>query len=149
MNRNTLQCLLIVAVTACLIGETTRADDWPQWLGPQRDSVWRESGIMDVFPDTGPRLRWRQEVGVGYSGPAVAQGRVFVADFVTGEIPYPSASRRDKLEGTERVVCLAVETGKSPVDERVPWHLQHLVSIRTTRDTNGRWRPRLHTGSDG
>ena len=45
-------------------------------------------------------------------GPAVAQGRVFVADFVTGEILHPSASRRDKLVGTERVVCLAAETGK-------------------------------------
>ena len=28
-------------------------DDWPQWLGPQRDSVWREDGIVEKFPEQG------------------------------------------------------------------------------------------------
>ena len=33
------------------------ADDWPQWLGPRRDSVWRESGILKKFPALSGRLR--------------------------------------------------------------------------------------------
>ncbi len=107
-----MQRLLIVACLCCLWLDTARAEDWPQWLGPQRDSIWRESGILAKFPPQGPPLLWQQEVGVGFAGPAVAQGRVFVADFVTGEIPYPSASRRDKLPGTERLLCLAVDSGE-------------------------------------
>jgi hypothetical protein len=49
MNRRyTLALLSAVVVTS-----TGRADDWPQWLGPQRDSVWRESGILNRFPARG------------------------------------------------------------------------------------------------
>src|SRR5262245_5737627 len=58
-----------------------RADDWPQWLGPQRDGVWREQGIVAQFPEGGPAVRWRAPIGSGYSGPAVAGRRVFAMDF--------------------------------------------------------------------
>src|ERR1043166_8278868 len=57
-----------------------RADDWPQWLGPQRDGVWRETGLLEKFPAAGLAFRWRTPIGAGYSGPAVAGGRVFVLD---------------------------------------------------------------------
>ena len=48
-----------------------RADDWPQWMGPQRDGVWRETGILEKFPAAGPNVRWRVPVNAGYCGPAV------------------------------------------------------------------------------
>jgi hypothetical protein len=32
-----------------------QADDWPQWFGPQRDGIWRETGILEKFPEGGPR----------------------------------------------------------------------------------------------
>jgi hypothetical protein len=47
------------------------ADDWPQWLGPQRDGVWRETGIVEALPTNGFTYRWRTPIGGGYSGPAV------------------------------------------------------------------------------
>ena len=56
------------------------ADDWPQWRGPNRDGVWRESGIFDAIPVSGLQVSWRARIGAGYSGPVVAQGRVFVTD---------------------------------------------------------------------
>ena len=45
---------------AFLLGASTQAvgDDWPQWLGPQRDGIWRETGILDRFPIGGPKLLW-------------------------------------------------------------------------------------------
>src|ERR1019366_904561 len=58
------------------------ADDWPQWLGPQRDGVWRETGILRKFPAGGPKVRWRTPVGEGYSGPSVAKGKVYITDRV-------------------------------------------------------------------
>ncbi len=104
--------LLASLLTTLLATAPIRAEDWPQWLGPLRDSVWRESGIVDSFPPQGPRRLWSQKVSFGYAGPAVAQGRVFVTDFVVQEIPYPKADRRDKLAGKERVLCLSADTGQ-------------------------------------
>ena len=60
------------------------ADDWPQWLGPQRDGVWREAGVAGHFPERGPTVRWRAKVAGGYASPAVANGRVYVTDWVAG-----------------------------------------------------------------
>lgn len=56
------------------------ADDWPQWRGPNRDGVWRESGLVDSFQAPKLQRRWTAEIAAGYSGPTVANGRVFVAD---------------------------------------------------------------------
>ena len=47
-----------------LLGGVRAADDWPQWLGPQRDAVWRESGIVEKFSADGPPVRWRTPAGI-------------------------------------------------------------------------------------
>ena len=49
-----------------------RADDWPQWMGPKRDNVWRETGIIAKFPKGGPKVLWRTPLNGGYAGPAVS-----------------------------------------------------------------------------
>src|SRR5436853_5156986 len=83
-------------------------DDWPQWLGPQRDGVWRESGIVEKFPTNGLTFRWRVPVGGGYSGPAVANGRVYVMDrqLAKDAKPPSNAFSRGEIPGSERVLCL-------------------------------------------
>ena len=62
------------------------ADDWPQWGGPERDCVWHEVGIVDKLPTDGllPRV-WSVAVAEGYSGPAVAEGRVFLSDRIAAQ----------------------------------------------------------------
>lgn len=100
----------------CGLTASSRGDDWPQWLGPQRDSIWRESGILEKFPPGGPKIRWRAPVKAGYAGPAVAAGRVFVTDRILAKdarnppefIPF----RPKGIPGTERVLCLNEEDGK-------------------------------------
>ncbi|MDB4566870.1 hypothetical protein N9Z78_02595, partial [Akkermansiaceae bacterium] len=67
--------LLIIALVSSAV-----AEDWPQWFGPQRDGVWREDGIIDKFPEGGPKIVWRTPVNRGYAGPSVAGNRVFVMD---------------------------------------------------------------------
>jgi outer membrane protein assembly factor BamB len=92
----------------------SRADDWPQWLGPQRDSVWRESGIVERLPASGPPVRWRTPVGGGYAGPAVAAGRVYLTDRrLHKEARNPSNPfGRGVIPGLERVLCLNEADGK-------------------------------------
>src|SRR5947207_6810151 len=84
------------------------ADDWPQWLGPKRDSIWRETGIVDKFPAEGPPARWRVNIGPGYSGPVVAHGRVYLTDRSLAEPASSSADpfQRAASTGGERVLCL-------------------------------------------
>src|SRR5437870_6742505 len=55
-----------------------------------------------ALPIYGLKVLWRAPVNAGYSGPAVAGGRVFVTDFV------PIAGPR----GTERMLCFDEKTGK-------------------------------------
>jgi len=99
--------LMVVALAAC-------ADDWPQWMGPQRDGIWREQGIVEKFSTNGPPILWRTEINAGYCGPAVSSGRLYLLDRKkgpplerkSGDKTIPSAA------GNERVLCLDAASGK-------------------------------------
>ena len=108
-------CLLRHALAlAALATFSLRADDWPQWLGPQRDDVWREAGILEKFPAEGPKVRWRTPIGSGYTGPAVANGRVYVMDrqLAPGASNPSNPFARGEIPGSERVLCLNEADGK-------------------------------------
>lgn len=97
------------------VSATARADDWPQWLGPQRDGIWRETGIVDKFPADGPKVRWRTPIAGGYAGPAVAGGRVYVMDRILAkgaENPADPFNLKQAIPGQERVLCLNEADGK-------------------------------------
>src|SRR5262249_40799069 len=80
-----LTALFLFTLYSFCAGTRAQADDWPQWLGPQRDAVWRETGIIEKFPEKGPLVRWRTPIAAGYTGPAVADGCVYVMDRVLAE----------------------------------------------------------------
>jgi outer membrane protein assembly factor BamB len=103
-----------------MLASVVGADDWPQWLGPQRDSVWRETGILKKFPQDGLKVVWRQSVHAGYTGPAVADGRVFVMDrqLSPGATNPENRFERGSIPGNERVLCLNQKTGE-PLWEHV------------------------------
>jgi len=85
--------------------------DWPQWFGPRRDGIWRETGILEKFPAGGPPVRWRTPIGSGYSGPAVAGQRVYVMDRVLSRQTGQNFNR-GVIPGNERVLCLDEADGK-------------------------------------
>lgn len=110
----------------CFVASSTLADDWPQWRGPQRDGIWRETGIVEHLPDT-PEFMWRTPVGGGFSGPAVANGRVFVFDRIVGEgqgDPVNQWNITDPVEGGERLLCLDQKTGKRIWQHQYPCRYQ-------------------------
>ena len=94
----------VIALPLALVAPLS-AEDWAQWRGSDRLGVWQESGILDSFPSDGLKVAWRAPVRSGFSGPAVADGRVFVLDWQ--EDP---ASRT--MDGTERAVAFDEETGE-------------------------------------
>jgi len=96
-------CRILVALVLLVAGAIVplRAEDWPEWFGVGRLGVWNEAGIVDKLPATLP-IAWRVPINRGYSGPSVANGRVFVTD----------ARRATGGRMTERVLALDENTGK-------------------------------------
>ena len=100
-------------ISALFLSSSSFADDWPQWLGPRRDSVWRETGILEKFPANGPPILWRTNIGGGYAGPAVAKGRVYLVDrqLASGTKNPADPFARGVIPGSERVLCLNESDG--------------------------------------
>lgn len=117
------------------IGSSAAADDWPGWMGPRRDNVWRESGILERFPANGPKILWRQPLAGGYAGPAVAQGRIVVTDYVTADNVKIANFERSASTGRERVWCLDEKTGAEI------WKYEYPVTYRISYPAGPRCTP--------
>ena len=65
---------LAVAVLVFCSVSTTFAQ-WPQFLGPDRNGISPETGLLDAWGQEGPKELWRVKGGVGMSAVAVADGR--------------------------------------------------------------------------
>ena len=76
---------------------TARGDDWPQFLGPTRNSISTEVGLISSWSKDGPPLVWQKETGAGFAGAAVA-----------GE----SLILFHRFGDEEVVECLEANTGK-------------------------------------
>lgn len=108
-----MQMIRQSSLIVILLGATSAlASDWPQWMGPNRDDVWSETGILQKFPANGPTTLWRKPLHGGFSGPAVVNGRVYVTDYLraAGD-DKPAPTKRNNLQGKERVLCLDAKTG--------------------------------------
>lgn len=136
--RNSTMILLFLGVFPI---SPAPADDWPQWLGPDRASVWREKGIVESFPDEGLKVKWRTPVGLGYSGPAVADGKVYVMDYQlrSGNIEN-SPGARGQLEGQERVVCFDAESGE------MEWQYAYERAYELSYPSGPRCTPTVNDG---
>lgn len=84
---------------------TRPGEDWGTFLGPTGNGRSSLAGMAVPWPAAGPRIVWHSELGEGYCGPAVAQGRCVVCDRVGAEI---------------RVRCLMAETGRELWQQRYP-----------------------------
>jgi outer membrane protein assembly factor BamB len=72
--------------------------DWPQWQGPTRNGLTKETGLLKSWPEGGPKRRWLfEQCGAGYSGPAIVDGKLYIL----GE-----------REGACKMIALNAETGK-------------------------------------
>lgn len=131
---------LLTGTLAVVWASPVCGDDWPQWMGPQRDNVWRESGIISKFPAGGPKVLWRSPVNVGYAGPAIAQGRVFVADFVSADDVKVANFERKEFVGSERLLCLDEATGK------VLWQREYPVTYSISYPSGPRCTPVVADG---
>lgn len=74
-----IRALLLVAAATGAFALAANASDWPQWRGPQRDGVSKETGLLQAWPTAGPKLLWQvKDLDSGYSTPAVVGDRLYV-----------------------------------------------------------------------
>lgn len=89
---------LAAPVLILTIAWTGLAADWPQWQGPDRTNVSKETGLLKSWPEGGPKLLWSfNKAGVGYSAPAIVGDRF-----------YTMGARGE----SEFLIVLDVRTGK-------------------------------------
>jgi outer membrane protein assembly factor BamB len=68
----------ILAVGLLALSLPALGNDWPQWRGPDRTDVSKETGLLKSWPEKGPRLLWTfKDAGIGYSGPAIVGDRLY------------------------------------------------------------------------
>jgi outer membrane protein assembly factor BamB len=103
IRTTTTRFILAFALLGWLVqGFPLLSEDWPEWRGAGRRGIWNETGILERFPPSGLELKWRTPIHGGYAGPAVADGRVYVTDFIS----HPGSG------GIERALCLSEQTGE-------------------------------------
>jgi outer membrane protein assembly factor BamB len=97
------------AILLAALPPLAHADDWPQWMGPQRDNVWREDGLLEDFPD------------------------------VTADNVKTDNFDRNASSGTERVFCLHAETGKEIWRHEYPvkYTISYPAGPRCTPNVDG------------
>jgi len=97
MNTKDFRALIVLAAIVFCLSEA-RAQDWPQWRGPNRDGISKETGLLKQWPATGPALVWKATgAGGGYSSLAISGGRIFTMGVRAGR---------------ENVIAFDVATGK-------------------------------------
>jgi outer membrane protein assembly factor BamB len=94
--KQSLKYVTLLLTFACV--STVYAQDWPQYLGPDRNSTSPQKNILRSWPEEGPEVLWRVDLGIGYGGPVVKDGKVYLLD-------------RDDQSG-DKMRCFDLASGK-------------------------------------
>jgi len=85
--------LLALSFATCVFGQ-----EWPQYMGPDRNSISPQKNLLRSWPESGPEVLWRVDVGIGYGGPVAKDGKIYLLD-------------RNDEEG-DKMRCFDLETGE-------------------------------------
>jgi outer membrane protein assembly factor BamB len=88
--------LLLMPTAASLAEAPIASHDWPGFLGPARNGKSTEVGLRNHLPTAEPPIVWQKPIGVGYSAPAIANGRLF---------------HFARFENAARLTCMDAKTG--------------------------------------
>ncbi|MDF1574809.1 MAG: PQQ-like beta-propeller repeat protein [Bacteroidales bacterium] len=94
--RQNMRFVALLLFSACMAN--VYAQDWPQYLGPERNSTSPQENILRSWPEEGPEVLWNVDLGIGYGGPVVKDGKVYLLD-------------RDDQFG-DKMRCFDLSTGK-------------------------------------
>ena len=125
--------LLAIVALLCLVGQVMAqaTASWPQWRGPNRDGISKETGLLKQWPADGPPLVWKATgAGGGYSSFSISNGKL-----------YTMGLRGDR----EFVIAFDVATGKEAWATAARFGISQRSRRRPARDADSRWRSCLCT----
>lgn len=107
MNCKVLTALLLAGVLLEVSPARGEKFNWPQWQGPDRNSLTKETGLLEEWPEDGPKLLWLYEkCGAGYSGPAIVDDVLYILG---------------TQDGTSRLIAIDANKGtelwSTPIDD--------------------------------
>lgn len=127
------------ALYLCFSAVSTSSSDWPQWRGPERNGISRETGLLKQWPKEGPKLLWQvNDIGDGFSTPSVVGTRIYLMS--------------NRGMENEYVLALSTQDGKPVWETRVgnvgnPKQDPPYPKARSTPTVDGDFMYAL--GSDG
>lgn len=75
------KCLSTVIMASVLFFcPVIQAQDWPQFLGPDRNHTSSQKGLLTSWPESGPEVLWSVDVGAGFGGPVIKNGKAYLLD---------------------------------------------------------------------
>jgi len=84
-----------------VLPNVSESADWPQWRGPDRDGISDETGLLQRWPQSGPKLIWQvHDLGDGYGAPSIADGTIFAV--VNSGLEQESVVALDAKDGSPR-----------------------------------------------
>ena len=131
--------VLGMGIGLCFLPLETRAADWPQWRGPQRNGISAETGLLAEWPKEGPKLVWQvKDIDSGYSTPSVVGDRLYLLS--------------NQGLDNEFVQALDAKGGKRIWSQRIgkvgnPDQQPNYPAARSTPTVDGEWVYAF--GSDG
>jgi outer membrane protein assembly factor BamB len=84
-HRAKLSAVIPLLVLSIIHSISVRANDWPQWRGPNRNGISQETGWSDTWPANGPKVAWKSNVGLGFSSFVVKDARAFTLGHADGQ----------------------------------------------------------------
>lgn len=120
LKASALVAFMVVFCSQC------SADDWPQFRGPRRDNVSRETGLLRSWPEGGPKRLWLStNLGSGYSGPAIVGEKIFIL-----------GQRAD----AQWLLCLDAKNGKGTLGHATRRSLHERIRRQAARHADGQRR---------
>ncbi len=91
--------LALALLSATLWAGPAKSDDWPQWQGPDRNAISKETGLLQEWPKQGPPLAWRiTGLGGGDGAPAISKGCIYVVGTRADEEVVRALTEKDGHE---------------------------------------------------
>src|SRR5437762_13890194 len=113
-------------LAGCLISTASlAAADWPQFLGPERNGLSAETGLLETWPEGGPKVMWRANGGVGMSGIAIADGHLCTLI---------------QKEGQQWLVA------RDPLSGELKWQVAIAPEYKNAQGDGPRATPTIHNG---
>ena len=120
MKRILVSATLLVLGAVSLAGQST-SFDWPQWRGPDRNGLSKETGLLSQWPRSGPTVAWSAAMlGAGYGSIAVQGDRVYVQGMRNRQSVVSTLNRADGKVVWVRILGPAGDNDRGPGPRSTP-----------------------------